>query len=74
MIAILEGWSVLYVTGALALAAVIWTAHLAVHTQAKLAARGEHDGLIDGLVWINRKLTGKPPRQSKPPLTPPPQT
>jgi hypothetical protein len=69
-----EGWSVLYICGALFVGAVVWTSHLAVHTQAKLAARGEHDGLTDAFVWINRQLTGKPSRQSKTPINPPPQT
>jgi hypothetical protein len=28
-----------------------------------LAAHHERDGLVDAFVWINRQLTGKPPRQ-----------
>jgi hypothetical protein len=27
-----------------------------------LASHGEQDWLVDALVWINRQLTGKPPR------------
>jgi hypothetical protein len=45
---------------------VVWMAHAAVHTQAMLARHNEQDWLVDALVWINRKLTGKPERH---PLT-----
>lgn len=47
---------------ALCIGAVVWIAHLSVHTQAKLAANGEHDKFVDAFVWLNRQLTGKPAR------------
>lgn len=55
-----QSWSVVVVFVAFILGAIIWMAHAAVHTQAKLARFNEQDGFIDALVWINRKLTGKP--------------
>jgi len=58
--------------GAFFIATVIWTAHCAVHTQAMLARHGEQDWLVDAFVWINRLLTGKPPRQSKATINQPP--
>ncbi len=57
-----QGWPVLLGFAALCVAAIVSMAHLAVHTQAKLAAHGEHDRFIDALVWLNRQLTGKPAR------------
>jgi hypothetical protein len=55
-----DSWSVLFVLLVFLIGIVLWMAHAAVHTQAKLARFNEQDGFIDALVWINRKLTGKP--------------
>jgi hypothetical protein len=39
-----------------------------------LAAHGEQDWFIDALVWVNRQLTGKPPRHDKAVVDQPPRT
>jgi hypothetical protein len=68
------GWSVIAVFVVFCIANVVWMAHCAVHTQAMLAAQGEQDWFIDSLVWVNRQLTGKPPRQGKAVVDQPPRT
>jgi hypothetical protein len=62
VIEVTQGWPVVLGFTALCIAAIIWMAHLSVHTQAKLAAHGEQDKFVDALVWLNRQLTGKPAR------------
>jgi hypothetical protein len=59
---VLQGWSVFFVCALLFVATVVWIARCAVHTQAMLAAHHEKDWLIDAFVWIDRRLTGQPPR------------
>jgi hypothetical protein len=60
---VFEGWSVLIFSLAFCIAMILWIARSAVHTQAMLAAHHEHDWLVDAFVWINRQITGKPPRR-----------
>jgi len=57
-----EGWPVLLFTAVFSVAMIVWIARSAVHTQAMLAAHHERDWLVDAFVWINRQLTGRPPR------------
>jgi hypothetical protein len=63
---VFESLSIVVVFVAYIVGSILFAAHSAVHTQAKLARYNERDGFIDALVWINRKLTGKPERH---PLT-----
>ena len=62
MVAVFQNWAIFLLIGPMSIATIVWMARAAVHTQAKLAAHNEHDGLIDALVWLNRQLTGKPAR------------
>jgi hypothetical protein len=58
-----QGWPVLFVSAVFCVGMIVWIARSAVHTQAMLASHHEQDWVVDAFVWINRQLTGRPPRQ-----------